>query len=86
MPKEPLTDKDGDIRPLNAEVFAQMRWLDEDYPDIARAMQTVRPVASFDLPLDAEVVAHFQAQAGEAWRERVNEALLRVVRRERTEV
>jgi uncharacterized protein (DUF4415 family) len=86
MPKEPLTDQNGDVRPLDAKAFAQMRWLDEDYPGIARAMKVARPVASFDLPLDAEVVAHFQAQAGEAWRERVNEALLRVVQRESAEV
>lgn len=82
MPKEPLTDTDGEVRELTAQDFAAARPVTE-FPEVMAALglEAGQTRLRVELDLDREVVDHFRA-LGPAWRAHMASALARTAREE----
>jgi uncharacterized protein (DUF4415 family) len=88
--KKPLTDKDGEVRELTAEDFAEF----VTFPELPKSLQaTLRKIGQrgpqkaptkklVSLRLSPEVLDHYRA-TGPGWQTRIDEALKRVVARQR---
>ncbi|MEQ1581436.1 MAG: BrnA antitoxin family protein [Steroidobacteraceae bacterium] len=88
--RKPLTDKDGEVRELTAEDFAEFM----TFSELPKSLQaTLRAIGKrgpqkaptkqlVSLRLSPEVLAHYRA-TGPGWQTRIDQALKRVVARAR---
>jgi len=80
---------DDDIPEMTAEDFRRARPMREVFPDIVEAAKRARgrpraenPKVQVTLRLDPQVIAAFKAE-GKGWQRRINDTLLRAVRRKK---
>lgn len=81
MSKQPLTDKDGEVRELTSEDFKHMRPASEVLPKETLSVLPRRgrppkaaPKKSTTIRLNAEVVDFFKSQ-GKGWQTEINDIL-----------
>jgi len=86
MNKQPLIDKDGEVRELTSEDIKQMRPV-SDFPKLAHLVKRGRPrkkspKKSTTIRLDAEVLLFFKAR-GNGWQTEINDVLQKYVESQR---
>lgn len=89
--RPPMTDKDGEVRPLTREDFKGMQRLIDVYPEVVAAFKnmknqrgrpiSVAPKRPVSLRLSPEVVDYFK-ETGPGWQTRINSVLSEYVGRQ----
>ncbi len=88
--RKPLTDREGEVRELSSEDFADVKSFDELPSKLRETLRSrgqrgpqKEPVKErITIRLDAEVVAHFRA-TGKGWQTRLNDALKKQIRQDK---
>lgn len=78
MSRQPLTDKNGEVRELTSEDFKQMRPA-SDFPELAHLTKRGRPKKqnpkkSTTIRLNPEVIDFFKSK-GKGWQTEINDVL-----------